>query len=157
MDGENLQVLVVDDSPFSRNHIKRTLASLGIRNIDMAEDGVRALEMIEQHFVTVHLPRFSIRTPLQLGVTLQGMGMIDAFDSSLADFTAMGPTRRSIGDVVHQAFIEVSEAGTEAAAATVLTISFLSFGTKAMTAAPMTGKKVIQDRMWSDIEMLLSA
>jgi two-component system chemotaxis response regulator CheY len=50
LDGDALQVLVVDDSPLSRKHISRVLQSLGIRRIDHAEDGLRALEMIGQNY-----------------------------------------------------------------------------------------------------------
>jgi len=50
MEGDALRVLVVDDSPFSRKHITRVLQSLGIEQIDDAEDGVQAREMIEQHY-----------------------------------------------------------------------------------------------------------
>ncbi|MCB1727330.1 MAG: response regulator [Gammaproteobacteria bacterium] len=50
LDGDALQVLVVDDSALSRKHISRVLQSLGIRRIDHAEDGLRALEMIEQNY-----------------------------------------------------------------------------------------------------------
>jgi serpin B len=45
--------------------------------------------------------------------------MTDAFSSSLADFTAMIPAGGTyISDVLHQAFVDVDETGTEAAAAT---------------------------------------
>ena len=50
LDADALQVLVVDDSALSRKHITRVLQSLGIRRIDHAEDGLRALEMIEQNY-----------------------------------------------------------------------------------------------------------
>ena len=50
MEGESLRVLVVDDSHFSRKHIARVLQSLGIEQIDHAEDGMQALEMLNQHY-----------------------------------------------------------------------------------------------------------
>jgi len=50
LDGDTLKVLVVDDSRMARNHITRVLGSLGIASIDQAEDGIEALEMIEQHY-----------------------------------------------------------------------------------------------------------
>jgi two-component system chemotaxis response regulator CheY len=50
LDTDALKVLVVDDSRMARNHITRVLGTLGIASIDQAEDGVEALEMIEQHY-----------------------------------------------------------------------------------------------------------
>ena len=50
LEGEALRVLVVDDSPFSRKHVTRILASLGIEQIDHAEDGMQAIEMIDSHY-----------------------------------------------------------------------------------------------------------
>ena len=49
LDTDALHVLVVDDSPLSRNHISRVLEALGISRIDQAADGVEALDMIHEH------------------------------------------------------------------------------------------------------------
>jgi serpin B len=72
--------------------------------------------------VHVHLPRFKVEARYDLGRTLAGMGMSDAFDGEKADFTGMqsGPEKLCIGFVVHKAFVDVNEEGTEAAAATVV-------------------------------------
>ncbi len=50
IDVESLHALVVDDSALARKHISRVLGSFGLSNIDYAEDGVQALEMIETHY-----------------------------------------------------------------------------------------------------------
>ena len=50
VDAESFQVLLVDDSPLARRHTARVLASMGIQRIDFAEDGVQALDMIEQQY-----------------------------------------------------------------------------------------------------------
>ncbi len=75
----------------------------------------------------VHLlmPRFSIATAAQLGSPLQALGMPLAFDPAAADFggihlPASAEDRIFIGDVIHQANIDVDEKGTEAAAATAV-------------------------------------
>jgi serpin B len=51
--------------------------------------------------------------------TLATMGMPTAFNPSSADFSGMDGTRSLyIGTVIHKAYIDVYEEGTEAAAAT---------------------------------------
>jgi serpin B len=69
--------------------------------------------------VQVYLPRFSTAFPFRLDDTLMSMGMIDAFRE--ADFSGMDETKvLKIGAVLHKAFIDVNEEGTEAAAATAV-------------------------------------
>lgn len=71
----------------------------------------------------LRMPRFAFGQRLPLARTLQSMGMPDAFTPGVANFTALdGATDLFIKDVVHQATIAVDEKGTEAAAATAVTI-----------------------------------
>jgi serpin B len=67
----------------------------------------------------VYLPKFKVETEYSLGRTLMDMGMKDAFGGA-ADFGGMhsGPDRLCISLVVHKAYVDVNEEGTEAAAAT---------------------------------------
>ncbi|MGZ4958266.1 MAG: response regulator [Methylomonas sp.] len=46
----DLQVLVVDDSEFSRKFITRILNDIGIENITLANDGKQAFDLINQHY-----------------------------------------------------------------------------------------------------------
>jgi serpin B len=57
-----------------------------------------------------------------LNETLKAMGMPDAFDNERANFAGMDGNPKSlfISAVVHKAFVDVNEAGTEAAAATAV-------------------------------------
>jgi len=73
------------------------------------------------------LPKFKLETDYPMGETLQAMGMVRAFtDPAMpngADFSGMSASKDPmdqlyIGKVIHKAFVEVNEKGTEAAAAT---------------------------------------
>ena len=68
----------------------------------------------------LRLPRFAARASVDLAGPLKALGIVDAFDPALADLSGISPEGLSVGAVVHQAFVEVAEKGTEAAAATVV-------------------------------------
>jgi serpin B len=77
--------------------------------------------------VIVFFPKFKIESQFSLGQTLALMGMSDAFDPELADFSAMvGQKELYISAVIHKAFLEVNEEGSEAAAATGVVVSVTS-------------------------------
>ncbi|MEM7156719.1 MAG: serpin family protein [Myxococcota bacterium] len=71
--------------------------------------------------VQVGLPKFKLTPPsISLRKTLNAMGVHRAFEAHRAEFYGMLPGNKGlyIHDAYHQAFIEVDEQGTEAAAAT---------------------------------------
>ena len=71
--------------------------------------------------VDLSLPKFGIETKTDLATVLAAMGMPNAFDLSLADFSGMTAQERLyISAVIHQANIDVDEKGTTAAAATAV-------------------------------------
>jgi serpin B len=62
-----------------------------------------------------------METEYRLPGTLSAMGMPTAFMEGAADFSGMDGTKNLyISDVIHKAFIDVNEEGTEAAAATAV-------------------------------------
>uniref|UniRef100_A0A668AU62 Leukocyte elastase inhibitor n=1 Tax=Myripristis murdjan TaxID=586833 RepID=A0A668AU62_9TELE len=75
--------------------------------------------MMDTVEVQVGLPRFKMEESYDLKDILTRMGMVDAFDVRMSDFSGMSPANDLVlSQVVHKAFVEVNEEGTEAAAAT---------------------------------------
>lgn len=69
--------------------------------------------------VKVYFPKFKTTSQFQMADTLKAMGMELAFDANAADFSGMtGGRDLFISAVIHKAFVDVNEEGTEAAAAT---------------------------------------
>jgi serpin B len=84
--------------------------------------------------VQLSMPKFAGGTGFSLEAVLTRLGMGAAFGSS-ADFSAMDGTRSlAISEVVHKAFVAIDEAGTEAAAATAVSMA---------TSAPVTSPRVV--------------
>jgi len=86
------------------------------------QDLDRWLSRLRKREIEVSLPRFRLKAKYYLARDLAAMGMADAF-SDRADFSGMtGKKDLRISKVIHQAFVEVNEKGTEAAASTAVTM-----------------------------------
>ena len=73
---------------------------------------------LDRRDVQVFLPRFKMTWQASLVPAMQTMGITDAFRGA-ADFSGMDGTQSLfISDILHKAFVDVAEEGTEAAAAT---------------------------------------
>ena len=73
------------------------------------------------------LPKFKMTSEFMLKDVLSEMGMPMAFDAAKADFSGMTTASKLfISDVVHKAFVDVNEEGTEAAAATAVVMEYMS-------------------------------
>lgn len=78
--------------------------------------------------VVVSIPKFKLTCQFSLASVLKAMGIRDAF-SSRANFSGMNGKRDlSISAVIHKAYVDVNEEGTEAAAATAVTMRLTSIG-----------------------------
>jgi len=103
-------------------------------------DGIKALEdsLNEQNLkmwlgrlaarqVTVSLPKFNMIGQFDLGKTLMAMGVTDLF-SAQADLSGIDGARELfVSAVVHKAYVDVNEQGTEAAAATSVVMGRSAF------------------------------
>jgi serpin B len=74
--------------------------------------------------VHVTLPRFKMIREFRLRGALAALGMRRAFAPGQADFTGMSGSGRKlfVSEVIHKAFVDVNEEGTEAAAATAVIV-----------------------------------
>ena len=95
--------------------------SLSADTIQTIRDG------LQRYQVTLSMPSFKIESSFGLSDTLKAMGMSNAFDPTTADFSNMdGSQDLYISSVLHKAYINVNEDGTEAAAATGVVVGLTS-------------------------------
>jgi serpin B len=101
--------------PKKLDGVKETEASLSVENLRQWKG-----EMLLRE-VAVHLPKFTITLGVPLKEVLEKMGMVEAFKPEAANFAGMdGSAWFYISEVIHKAFINVDEEGTEAAAASAV-------------------------------------
>ncbi|MBA4186943.1 MAG: hypothetical protein C0467_02890 [Planctomycetaceae bacterium] len=130
-ENDTLQVL---DMPYTGRRVSMTVIlpkkadGLPAVEKDLTEDKLASLlkTLRFEKQVHVHLPRFKIEKSFTLNQPLIAMGMKAAFAG--ADFSGMqtGKEQLSISAVVHKAFVDVNEEGTEAAAATGIVVGTTS-------------------------------
>ncbi|MCS7021866.1 MAG: serpin family protein [Gemmataceae bacterium] len=134
MYGENEQCQVLD-LPYVGRRLSMTVI------LPRTHDGMPALEkemtsarltallgvLRREPEVHVYLPKFKVETAFTLNDPLQALGIKAAFGQG-ADFSGMhtGGEKLAISTVVHKAFVDVNEEGTEAAAATGVVVGVTS-------------------------------
>lgn len=122
----SLAMLVV--LPKGREGLKSLESSLSVEKLDSWTAGLKP------NRVSVSLPRFTSTIETELNDALSELGMPIAFRGE-ADFSGITGTRDfSISAVIHKAFVEVEEKGTEAAAATAV----IGVRTAAVAAKPIS-------------------
>jgi serpin B len=114
-DGDLSMVVVLPDGPADLPAVER---KLGRRYADW-------LAALRPTLVDLWLPRWTFTSRLDLGPPLEAAGMPLAFTPG-ADFSGMSAEPLFIDEVVQEAFIEVNETGTEAAAATAVGVTATS-------------------------------
>lgn len=128
--GERVSMLVVvpDDGTFTGFEASLT-----------PEQVISILKSLEPRSVVLTFPKFTFETSFSVADMLKKMGMTDAFDRGLADFSGMdGNGELYISDVFHKAFVAVDEKGTEAAAASAVVVG--------VTSAIMPDVQLVVDR-----------
>ncbi|MHC4985909.1 MAG: serpin family protein, partial [Planctomycetota bacterium] len=125
--GDVLSMLVI--LPIERHGlgpIEEQLAEGQLEDASLAE----ALALMTPTKLDVFLPKFTMTWESSIADTLAAMGVTDAFDADLADFSGLSDQalddQLHIDDVLHKAFVQVNEEGTEAAAVTGVTIGTTS-------------------------------
>jgi serpin B len=110
-EGRQLSMLAIVPAPGQFDEVEARLSQ------ETVDRMMRALEPVQ---LALALPKWAFESSFGLGETLSIMGMPAAFGSS-ADFSGMSGHRNLyISEVLHKAYVEVDEAGTEAAAATAV-------------------------------------
>jgi len=117
--GGGLSMLVM--LPKTHDNLTQLEASLSVENLKLWQ------ERLGMKKVVVSLPKFKTTCRFGLNETLKAMGMIEAFNVRKADFSGMDKDNGLyISAVIHKAFVDVNEEGTEAAAATAVVMTLRS-------------------------------
>jgi len=111
--GKDLSMIIL--LPKGRDGLRQLENSLTFKNLTSWING------LWKRKVDVYLPKFKMDWKLEIASTLRQMGMTDAFTLGSADFSGMnGSKSLCISAILHKAYIDVNEEGTEAAAATAV-------------------------------------
>lgn len=109
--------------PKARNGLAVFEASLTPARL---EDWLARLHAAEPVRAEVAIPQLKLEARYELGPALSAMGMALAFSDD-ADLSGISDAERlAVDQVIHQTFLAVDEEGTEAAAATAITIRTVS-------------------------------
>lgn len=124
--GQELAMLIVmPDDP------KAFLAGLDADGLDAIVAGLKTRFRVEGYpfeYVELSMPRFSARTTVALKPLLQKLGMRAVWQPGVADLTGIadpadtGEAALNASSATHQAWVKVTEKGTEAAAVTLIDV-----------------------------------
>jgi serpin B len=129
LQGEGYQAISLgyQDSP-----VRMIIVMPSAGNFSEFESGLTEAQLeailagLQDRPVTVTMPKFKVESTIDLKNVLTALGMKDAFDEN-ADFSGMdGKKDLFISDVLHKAYVNVDERGTEAAAATGVVVGIMA-------------------------------
>ena len=116
-EGKELSMLIILPKDDDLGAMEESLSSKGLSDLE---------GMLSREEVDVYLPKFKFETEYSMSADLAAMGMPTAFGEN-ADFSGMtGKKDLYISQVIHKAFVDVNEEGTEAAAATAVRMGMTS-------------------------------
>ncbi|XP_052473822.1 leukocyte elastase inhibitor isoform X8 [Carassius gibelio] len=119
--GKNLSMLIILPNKIQDE-------TTGLQKLEKALTYEKLMEWTKpnkmlQEQVQVSLPRFKMEESYDMKSLLISMGMEDVFDLQKVNLSGMSPNNDLVvSKVIHKAFVEVNEEGTEAAAATGVVI-----------------------------------
>jgi len=105
--------------PSKGTDINKYINSLSLSNNEYN----RIIEGLKYSKVHLQLPKFELKFEQNLNQILKDLGMYEAFDKKLADFTGMREKGELyINRVIHKTYLKIFEDGCEAAAVTAIEI-----------------------------------
>ncbi|KAG7331436.1 hypothetical protein KOW79_005405 [Hemibagrus wyckioides] len=114
--GKSLSLLLVIPSE-RKTPLSLFQTQLTSRTVAFWDAGLRHTKM------DIFLPRFKLQSRLNLKPVLELLGISDAFDPFIADFSGISDTEGFyVSEAIHKAMIDVTEDGTAAAAATAMVL-----------------------------------
>jgi len=115
--GNNISMVIL--LPNSNSNAQALISKLTRANLDIL------ISQLSNTVVNVGIPKFQLEQSMDLTNNVKALGITDAFDVNKADFSGFTKTKVQafISFIQHKTFIEVTEDGTEAAAATAIGIS----------------------------------
>ncbi len=111
-EGEKLSMMIL--LPNQKDGLEELEDSLSAENLSTWKDE------LGEGSIQVMMPKFKLETEYDLVSILETLGIHDAFGA--ADFSGISNSELFINAAVHKAFVDVNEEGTEAAAATGITM-----------------------------------
>ncbi|XP_073703205.1 leukocyte elastase inhibitor-like [Garra rufa] len=124
--GKNLSMLIIlpdeiEDETTGLQKLEKALT------FEKLKEWTKPSKMRKQE-VQVSLPRFKMEETYDMKSLLTSMGMEDVFNGQKVNLSGMSPNNDLVlTKVIHKAFVEVNEEGTEAAAASGAVITTRSF------------------------------